>query len=202
MARWRSNGWRAGGAKSKHNLQLSAQDPLTRQLGANVASALQTHPSFISATLPRTLLPPMFNCHTQGGHYEQHIDAALQFDPISKQHVRTDVSVTVFLSEPEEYEGGELVIDDTYGAHEVKLPAGDAIIYPSSSLHRVAAVTQGTRLACFSWVQSMVADSLQRKMLFELDMTIQKLRQQHGDSAEIVALSGHYHNLLRLWAAL
>ena len=204
QAEWHDGAVTAGAqaAQAKHNLQLAAQDPLTRQLGASVASALQAHPIFLSATLPRTLLPPMFNCHTLGAQYGQHIDAALQFDPLSMQRVRTDVSVTVFLSEPEEYEGGELVIDDTYGAHEVKLPAGDAIIYPASSLHRVAPVTHGTRLACFSWVQSMVADSWQRKMLFELDMTIQKLRQQHGDSAEIVALSGHYHNLLRLWAVL
>lgn len=190
----------AQAAQRKRNLQLPADSVIGQQLGARVAAALQRHPLFMSAALPARILPPRFNRYEGGGTYGNHIDSALHLDPYRQDRVRTDVSTTLFLSEPEEYEGGELIVEDNYGAHEVKLPAGDAIVYPATSLHRVEPVTKGARIASFLWTQSMVRDDWQRHMLFELDMTIIKLRHQLGDSDELVALTGHYNNLLRQWA--
>lgn len=184
----------------KKNLQLPAGSALSEQLGNMIATSLKRHPLFISAALPKRVLVPLFNCYQNGGHYGNHVDGAIHHDASRSEGVRTDVSVTVFLSDPDEYDGGELVVEDNYGAHEVKLPAGDAIVYPATSLHRVEPVTRGARFASFLWVQSMVRDDWRRSMLFDLDMTILKLRQQLGDTAEVVALTGHYHNLLRQWA--
>lgn len=184
----------------KHNQQLSAESPVFRELSGRIAQALSRHPLFMSAALPKHILPPMFNRYENGGHYGNHIDNAIQTDRFTGLKVRTDVSTTVFLSEPEEYEGGELIAEDSYGCHEVKLPAGDAIVYPSTSLHRVEPVTKGVRVASFLWTQSLVRDAWRRAMMFDLDMTILKLRQQHGDTAEVVALTGHYHKLLQQWA--
>lgn len=192
----------AQAVQRKRNLQLPTDSMIGQQLGARVAAALQRHPLFMSAVLPARILPPRFNRYEGGGTYGNHIDSALHLDPYRQDRVRTDVSTTLFLSEPDEYEGGELIVEDNYGAHEVKLPAGDAIVYPATSLHRVEPVTQGTRIASFLWTQSMVRDDWQRHMLFELDMTIIKLRHQLGDSNELVALTGHYNNLLRQWAEL
>lgn len=192
----------AQAVQRKRNLQLPADSMIGQQLGARVAAALQRHPLFMSAALPARILPPRFNRYEGGGTYGNHIDSALHLDPYRQDRVRTDVSTTLFLSEPDEYEGGELIVEDNYGAHEVKLPAGDAIVYPATSLHRVEPVTQGARIASFLWTQSMVRDDWQRHMLFELDMTIIKLRHQLGDSNELVALTGHYNNLLRQWAEL
>jgi PKHD-type hydroxylase len=138
----------------------------------------------------------------RGGTFGNHVDSAVHFDPSTGLSVRTDISTTVFLSDPEDYDGGELIIEDTYGAHEVKLPAGDAILYPSTSLHRVEPVTRGTRTVSVLWTQSMVRDGVRRQMLFDLDMTILKLRARLGDSDEVVALTSHYHNLIRQWAEL
>ena len=196
------DGARTSGAQAaqlKHNLQFPADSPAFAGLSQRVADALARHPLFVSAALPRHMLPPMFNCYRGGGQYGNHVDNALQRDRFSGVQVRTDVSTTVFLSEPEEYEGGELIVEDTYGEHEVKLAAGDAIVYPSTSLHRVEPVTAGARIAAFLWTQSWVRDAWQRKMLFELDMTILKLRGQLGDSEEVLSLTSHYHNLLRQW---
>ncbi len=196
------DGARTSGAQAaqlKHNLQFPADSPAFAGLSQRVADALARHPLFVSAALPRHILPPMFNCYRGGGQYGNHVDNALQRDRFSGVQVRTDVSTTVFLSEPEEYEGGELIVEDTYGEHEVKLAAGDAIVYPSTSLHRVEPVTEGARIAAFLWTQSWVRDAWQRKMLFELDMTILKLRGQLGDSEEVLSLTSHYHNLLRQW---
>ena len=193
----RTSGARA--AQLKHNLQFPADSPAFAGLSQRVADALARHPLFVSAALPRHMLPPMFNCYRGGGQYGNHVDNALQRDRFSGVQVRTDVSTTVFLSEPEEYEGGELIVEDTYGEHEVKLSAGDAIVYPSTSLHRVEPVIAGARIAAFLWTQSWVRDAWQRKMLFELDMTILKLRGQLGDSEEVLSLTSHYHNLLRQW---
>ncbi len=196
------DGARTSGAQAaqlKHNLQFPADSPAFAGLSQRVADALARHPLFVSAALPRHMLPPMFNCYRGGGQYGNHVDNALQRDRFSGVQVRTDVSTTVFLSEPEEYEGGELIVEDTYGEHEVKLSAGDAIVYPSTSLHRVEPVTAGARIAAFLWTQSWVRDAWQRKMLFELDMTILKLRGQLGDSEEVLSLTSHYHNLLRQW---
>lgn len=186
-------------AEVKCNEQFSTASAQYLGLSQAIVAALERHPLFVSAALPDRILPPMFNRYADGGTYGNHVDNAIQMDRNTGERLRTDVSVTVFLSEPEDYEGGELIVEDTYGSHEVKLPAGDAIVYPSSSLHRVAPVTSGARVASFLWVQSLVRDAWQRNMLFELDMTLLKLRAQVGNNAEIVALTGHYHNLLRQW---
>ncbi len=184
----------------KHNQQLAVDSPAFAELSQRIARALNRHPLFVSAVLPKHILPPMFNRYENGGHYGNHIDNAIQVDRFSGNQIRTDVSTTVFLSEPEEYEGGELIAEDSYGCHEVKLAAGDAIVYPSTSLHRVEPVTSGVRIASFLWTQSLVRDAWRRAMLFDLDMTILKLRGQIGDSPEVVALTGHYHKLLQQWA--
>jgi len=187
-------------ANVKRNLQLDATSPVFAQLSQRIAQALQRHPLFVSAVLPATMLPPMFNRYEGGGHYGNHIDNTIQTDRFSGKKVRTDVSTTVFLSSPEEYEGGELIAEDSFGTHEIKLDAGDAIVYPSTSLHRVEPVTRGVRVASFLWTQSLVRDAWRRSMLFDLDMTILKLRNQLGDTAEVVTLTGHYHKLLQQWA--
>jgi len=190
----------AQAANVKQNQQLSVESPVYGALSKKIADALRRHPMFVSAALPKYILPPMFNRYENGGHYGNHIDNAIQTDRFSGQQIRTDVSTTVFLSEPEEYEGGELIAEDSYGCHEVKLAAGDAIVYPSTSLHRVEPVTRGARIASFLWTQSLVRDPWKRAMLFELDMTILKLRSEQGDTPEVVTLTGHYHKLLQLWA--
>lgn len=187
-------------AEAKRNVQFSTEFSDYPPLAQAVMTALEQQPLFVSAALPQHILPPMFNRYAVGNTYRNHVDNAIQMDRRTGTRMRTDVSVTVFLSEPEDYEGGELVVEDTYGSHEVKLPAGDAIVYPSSSLHRVEPVTAGARVASFLWVQSLVSDAWQRSMLFDLDMTLLKLRSQLGNTEEIVALTGHYHNLIRQWA--
>lgn len=187
-------------AEAKHNLQFSTDSPDYASLSQTIISALERHPLFISAALPQRILPPMFNRYAGGDRYGNHVDNAVQTDRRNGERLRTDISVTLFLSEPEDYVGGELVIEDTYGCHEVKLAAGDTIIYPASSLHRVEPITAGERVASFLWVQSLVRDAWQRTMLFNLDMTLLKLRGQLGNTEEIVALTGHYHNLLRQWS--
>lgn len=184
----------------KANRQLATDSPAWASASQQVAQALRRHPLFQAAALPRLMLPPMFNAYQGGEHYGNHVDNVMQWDRLSGQPVRTDVSTTVFLSEPEEYEGGELIVEDSFGQHEVKLAAGDAVIYPSTSLHRVEPVRRGVRIASFLWTQSLVRDAWRRAMMFELDMNIVKLRGQLGDSAEVVALTGHYHKLLQQWA--
>ncbi len=202
-----SAGWADGratvgpqGAQVKRNQQLLADDPLAIELGEQVRRAVLQHPLFFAAALPLRVLPPLFNRYEGGGNYGLHVDGAVMRQLGSEQPLRSDVSSTLFLSEPEDYDGGELIVADTYGEHEVKLPAGDLIVYAASSLHRVAPVTRGTRLASFFWTQSMVRSDAQRSMLYELDQNIQSLRAKHGDMPEVTALTGHYHNLLRMWA--
>jgi len=187
------------GAQVKRNRQLAEGSPLALELGQVVSAALMANPLFFSAVLPLRILPPYFNSYAGGEHYGPHVDGAIRANR-GGAAVRSDVSCTVFLSEPEEYEGGELTVIDTYGEHEVKLPAGDAIVYPSTSIHQVQPVTAGERVASFLWVQSMVRDDWRRAMLYELDTNIQSLRAKHGDAPELVGLTGHYHNLLRQWA--
>lgn len=201
-ADWSDGAWTAGGqaARVKQNRQLAADAPGAAEMGEAVRTAMLRHPLFRSAALPRTVLMPRFNRYEGGGHYGNHIDSAVHHDPFTGNEVRTDVSTTLFLNDPAEYDGGELIIEDTYGTHEVKLKAGDAILYPATSLHRVEPVTRGTRLASFFWTQSLVRDDTRRAMLFQLDMAILSLRQKLSDTSEIVALTGHYHNLLRQWA--
>ncbi|RZL62705.1 MAG: Fe2+-dependent dioxygenase [Variovorax sp.] len=188
------------GAQVKRNRQLPEQSPVGRELAKTVLAALARNPLLFSAALPARFVPPLFNRYEGGEHYGLHVDGAVRTLPGGGQQLRTDLSCTLFLCEPEEYDGGELEVVDTYGTHEVKLPAGDLILYPSSSLHRVQPVTRGARVCSFFWLQSMVRDNQQRAMLFELDQSIQKLRGRLGECEETVALTGHYHNLLRLWS--
>jgi PKHD-type hydroxylase len=187
------------GAQVKRNRQLAEGSPLALELGQIVSAALTSNPLFFSSVLPLRILPPFFNSYAGGEHYGAHVDGAIRTQR-GGSALRTDVSCTVFLSDPEEYEGGELTVIDAYGTHEVKLPAGDAIVYPSTSIHEVQPVTSGERVASFLWVQSMVRDDWKRAMLYELDANIQALRAKHGDGPELVGLTGHYHNLLRQWA--
>ncbi|HVZ30596.1 MAG TPA: Fe2+-dependent dioxygenase [Asticcacaulis sp.] len=192
----------AQAAQRKWNYQLPVLAPEAQPLADKVRAALERHPLFQSAALPKTILTPRFNAYENGGHFGDHVDGAIHPDPVTQEKVRTDISATIFLSEPEDYDGGELIVEDTYGAHEVKLAAGDAILYPATSVHRVEPVTRGMRLAAFLWTQSLVRDGQRRQMLFDLDMTIVKLRGRIGDSDEVIALTSHYHNLIRQWAEL
>jgi len=192
------------GAQVKRNQQLADASPLKQQLGQAVLNALARSPLYFAAALPLRTVPPRFNRYEGGGHYGFHVDGSVMTvaggdgqPPVS---VRSDLSCTLFLSAPEEYEGGELIVSDTYGEHEVKLPAGDLILYPSSSLHRVAPVTAGARLASFFWVQSLVRDGQQRQTLFELDAAIQSLTQAEADRDTLLRLTNIYHNLLRSWS--
>ena len=192
----------AQGAQVKRNRQLAEGSPLALELGEIVSRALMANPLFFAAVLPLRILPPFFNSYAGGQHYGLHIDGAIRTPKNGMQSMRADVSSTVFLSEPDEYEGGELVVVDAYGTHEVKLPAGDVIVYPSSSVHQVLPVTSGERICSFLWTQSMVREDWKRSMLFELDQNIQSVRGEHGDSPATVGLTGHYHNLLRMWAEM
>ena len=189
----------AQGAQVKRNRQLPDASPLRRQLGETVLAALAKSPLYHAATLPLRTLPPRFNRYEGGGEYGMHVDGSVMALPNGEQ-LRSDISCTLFLSEPEDYDGGALVVSDTYGEHEVKLPAGDAIIYPSSSLHRVQPVTRGARVASFFWVQSLVRDDGRRRLLYELDASIQRLVATGADRDAVLQLTGTYHNLLRQWA--
>lgn len=188
------------GAQVKRNRQLAEGSPLAAQLGDTILRALAGSALFVSAALPRRILPPFFNAYEGGEHYGLHVDGAIRLDPRSGERLRADLSSTLFLCDPEDYDGGELVVVDTYGTHEVRLPAGDLLLYPSTSLHRVEPVTRGVRLCAFFWTQSLVPDDTRRSLLFDLDQAVQKLRARLGDCDEVVALTGHYHNLLRQWA--
>jgi len=190
----------AQGARVKRNQQLPEASSLRMELGGEVAAALGRHPLFHAAVLPQRVLPPRFNRYEGGGHYGFHVDGAVMALPGGDGQLRTDVSCTLFLSEPEEYDGGELIVSDLYGEHEVKLPAGDAIVYPSSSLHRVQAVTRGVRLGAFLWAQSLVRDDGQRRLLLELDTSIRHLTEAGANADALLQLSGVYHNLLRRWS--
>ncbi|MCV2358967.1 Fe2+-dependent dioxygenase [Paucibacter sp. TC2R-5] len=188
------------GAQVKRNQQLKPGSALAVELGQLIQQRLSAHPQFFSAALPLRMLSPLFNRYAGGEHYGLHVDGAVMSQLGSSQPLRSDVSSTLFLCEPGEYEGGELVVQDSYGSHEVKLPAGDLVLYPSTSLHQVLPVTSGERIAAFFWTQSMVRDDGRRTMLYQLDQSIQSLRARFGEIDEAVSLSGHYHNLLRQWA--
>jgi len=192
----------AQGAQVKRNRQLREGSPLAIELGQVVSAALMNNPLFFASVLPLRVLAPYFNVYAGGEHYGLHVDGAVRAQRAGMAPVRADVSTTLFLSKPEDYDGGELVVVDAYGTHEVKLPAGDAIVYPSGSVHQVLPVTRGERIASFLWTQSIVRDDAKRAMLFELDTNIQKLRAAHGESDATVGITGHYHNLLRMWAEL
>ncbi|OAI07826.1 Fe2+-dependent dioxygenase [Methylomonas methanica] len=185
----------------KNNWQLPEQTEQSHAARAIVLDALNRNPLFLSAALPKKIFPPLFNRYAgEQNTFGNHIDNAIRQCQISGQRVRTDLSATLFLADPDSYEGGELVIEDTYGEHAVKLAAGDMLLYPGSSLHRVEPVTRGARLASFFWLESMVRETERRRLLFEMDMAILQLRNTQGDSAPTVNLTGCYHNLLRMWA--
>jgi PKHD-type hydroxylase len=188
------------GALVKRNRQLPELSPVGRQLGEMILGALARNPLFFSAALPLKTVPPLFNRYEGGEHYGTHIDGAVRAVPGSSHFIRTDLSSTLFLTDPADYEGGELVVFDTYGAHQVKLPAGDLVLYTSGSLHRVNPVTRGARVSSFFWTQSMVSDERFREVLFRLDQNIQTIRAKLGETEETIALAGHYHNLLRMWS--
>lgn len=188
------------GAQVKRNMQIAEDTPLARELGDLVLAALERNPLFISSVLPARVYPPMFNRYEGGEHFGSHVDGALRLLPGTGARIRTDVSATLFISAPEEYDGGELLVEDTYGTHSVKLAAGDMVVYPGTSLHKVNAVTRGVRLASFFWIQSMVRDDAQRALLFDLDVSIQHLSGVAPGDPALVSLTGCYHNLLRMWA--
>jgi PKHD-type hydroxylase len=203
QASWQDGRQTAGpqAAQVKRNQQLGADDPVGGPLQTLVSLALQRHPIWFSAALPKRVLPPLFNrYHDEHNHYGPHVDQAVRAGAGAAQRVRTDISCTLFLSPPDSYDGGELVVHDTFGLQRVKWPAGDLVLYPGSSVHEVTPVTRGERLASFFWVESMVRSDEQRRLLFDLDMNLMALREQHGESAQTIGLAGTYHNLLRMWA--
>jgi PKHD-type hydroxylase len=188
-------------AAVKRNMQLPEGTTAAEQLGSIVLEALSRSALFISAAIPMKIFPPLFNRYGIGQHFGTHVDGAIRAVPGTPVRIRTDLSVTLFLTEPEDYDGGELTVEDKYGVHEVKLPAGDMVLYPSTSLHHVKPVTRGTRLASFFWLQSMIRDDGARSLLFDLDQTIQELSAERGvEDAACVRLTGIYHNLIRYWA--
>jgi len=198
------NGRSTAGAQSamvKKNEQLPPNGNLARRLGEAIVKALIGNPLFVSAAIPKEIFPPLFNRYGAGQHFGVHVDNAVRGDHLTGVRIRTDLSVTLFLSEPEEYDGGELIVEDYYGSHRVKLPAGHLVLYPASSLHAVTPVTRGVRVASFFWLQSMIRDGHARSLLFDLDSAIQGLVGRIGrDDAEMVKLTGIYHNLIRCWA--
>lgn len=187
-------------ARVKRNLQLPQDSRDAREIGEMILDALSLSPLFISAALPLKVFPPLFNRYEGGGNFGNHVDNAIRHIPGTPHRIRTDLSATLFFSEPEEYDGGELIIEDSFGSHAVKLPAGEMVLYPSSSLHRVTPVTRGARVASFFWLQSMVREDDRRRILFELDQSIQKLGTDVPDHPSVVELTHVYHNLLRTWA--
>lgn len=186
------------GAEVKRNQQLPEASPLRAELGREVLAACARHPVFHATTLPVKILPPRFNRYAGGGTYGAHVDGAVMAMADGSQ-LRSDIACTLFLAEPDDYAGGELIVDDTYGEHEVKLRAGDAIVYPASSLHRVEPVTRGARIAAFFWIQSLVRDEARRRTLLQLDASIRQLTSDAADPRTIQQLTGVYHNLLRQW---
>jgi PKHD-type hydroxylase len=189
-------------ARAKDNQQLPEGHPLGRELGDAIIGALQRHPLFVSAALPLHVFPPLFNRYSGGQSFGSHVDNSIRQVPGTAHRIRTDLSCTLFLSGPDEYDGGELMVEDTYGVHSVKLPAGDLVLYPSTSLHHVRPVTRGARVCSFFWLQSMVRDDGDRTLLFDLDAAIRGVSAERPDHPAAVQLTAVYHNLLRKWAEL
>ncbi|KRA56149.1 PKHD-type hydroxylase [Caulobacter sp. Root655] len=188
-------------AMAKNNQQLSQDGAAAREVGAIITQALQANPLFVSAALPRAILPPLFNRYGVGMGFGDHVDNAIRRDPSTGLPLRTDLSATLFLSDPDDYDGGELVVEDAFGSHIVKLPAGGLILYPASSLHHVTQVTRGVRTASFFWIQSLVRDDARRALLLDIDVAIQRLSGAVGAvDPSVLSLTGTYHNLLRMWA--
>ena len=189
-------------ARVKHNRQLSESHPVAEEVADAILSSLQRHPLFIAAALPLRIFPPLFNRYEGGQSFGSHVDNAIRQVTDTGHRIRTDLSATLFFANPDEYEGGELVIEDTYGVHSVKLPAGHLVLYPSTSLHSVRPVTRGARIASFFWIQSLVRDDGERTLLFDLDAAIRRLNEDAPDHPSALQLTGVYHNLLRRWADL
>jgi PKHD-type hydroxylase len=189
-------------ARTKDNMQLPEDSPVAKQLGEMILAALGQNPVFISAALPSKVFPPLFNRYTGGQSFGTHVDNSIRQVTGTGHRIRTDLSATLFFTAPDEYDGGELVVEDTYGVHNVKLPAGHMVLYPSTSLHQVLPVKRGARIASFFWIQSMVRDDGQRTLLFDLDVAIQQLNKDRRDDPVAVQLTGIYHNLLRRWAEI
>jgi PKHD-type hydroxylase len=187
-------------AKAKHNEQLAEGSTEARELGVQVMEALQRSALFFSAALPKQVFPPLFNRYREGMTFGSHVDGAIRTHAPSGMRIRTDLSATLFLSDPGEYDGGELLVEDTYGVQRVKLDAGSLVLYPATSMHRVEPITRGARVASFFWIQSMVRDDGRRSILFDLDMSIVRLTQDAPGHPSLVSLTGVYHNLLRQWA--
>jgi PKHD-type hydroxylase len=187
-------------ARAKRNQQLREDNPLARELSGRILRALERNPLFMGAALPAKVFPPLFNRYEGGQAFGTHVDNAIRLDAGSGERVRTDLSSTLFLTDPEDYDGGELMIEDTYGTQSVKLPAGHMVLYPGTSLHHVRPVTRGARICAFFWTQSMVRGNAQRTVLFDLDMAIQRLSAESPDHPSAVQLTGVYHNLIRMWA--
>jgi PKHD-type hydroxylase len=186
----------------KENLQLPEGHPAAVKAGEMVLAALARSPLFMSAALPLKVFPPMFNHYTGGGHFGTHVDTAIRALASTGQRIRTDVSATLFLTPPDQYDGGELIVEDTYGVHSVKLPAGHLVLYPATSLHRVTPVTSGARVSSFFWIQSMIRTDGDRTLLYDLDTAIQRLAKESPGNPVGVQLTGVYHNLLRRWAEM
>jgi PKHD-type hydroxylase len=189
-------------ARAKDNQQIAEGSPVAQQLGEMILGALGKNPLFLSAALPLRVFPPLFNRYSGGQSFGTHVDNAIRQVTGTPHRIRTDLSATLFLAAPEEYDGGELCVEDTYGVKSVKLPAGHLVLYPSTSLHHVKPVTRGARVSSFFWIQSMVRDDGQRSLLFDLDLAIQRLNRDHPEHPSAVQLTGVYHNLLRQWAEL
>jgi PKHD-type hydroxylase len=187
-------------ARTKDNLQLPENHPVGRQIGEVILGALSRNPLFVSAALPLRVFPPLFNCYRGGQAFGNHIDNAIRQSKANGATIRTDLSATLFLTEPDEYDGGELMVEDTYGVHSVKLPSGHMVLYPASSLHKVTPVTRGARISSFFWIQSMLRDDGERTLLFDLDTAIQRLTVDLPEHPAAVQLTSVYHNLLRRWA--
>ena len=203
----RANDWVDGrvtagyqGAPVKFNQQIDELSDVAMACQRIVVSALERNPIFISAVLPNVIYPPMFNRYSEGMKFGSHVDGSVRLHPRDGRKLRTDVSGTLFLTNPTDYDGGELQIEDTYGTHNIKLNAGDMVIYPASSLHQVAPITRGVRTACFFWVQSLIRDDVQRALLYEMDTAIQRLNQTDADEIARRTLIGCYHNLVRQWS--
>jgi PKHD-type hydroxylase len=187
-------------ARAKNNMQLPENSPEARQVGDIILTALDQNPLFIAAALPLRVFPPLFNRYQGGESFGTHVDNAIRPVTGTPYRIRTDLSATLFLCAPGEYDGGELVIEGTLGVHSIKLPAGHMILYPSTSLHHVRPVTRGARVASFFWIQSMVRDEGERSILLDLDLAIQRVNQDNADHPVAIQLTGIYHNLLRRWA--
>jgi PKHD-type hydroxylase len=202
QARWVDGNATSGhqSALAKYNEQLPEDSVEARELGEQILQALARNPLFFSAALPRQVFPPLFNRYREGMTFANHVDGAIRTHPTQPVRIRTDLSATLFLADPDSYDGGELLIDDTYGSQQVKLPAGDMILYPATSLHRVAPITRGARVASFFWIQSLVRDDARRALLFDMDMSLIRLGKERPGDPALVSLTGVYHNLLRMWA--